>query len=165
MLWDHNPSYPIGRWDSIKEDDYGLFCRGQLNLDTTKGKETHALITEGAIDGLSIGYRTKKATTSEASPGTRILQELELWEVSVVTFPMQPDANILGAKRDRGEIARHIEAALRDAGLSNREAKTVVSHGIDPLLTQRDAGNSNVIPDELEQALIEATAKLKGALK
>ncbi|RFP87621.1 HK97 family phage prohead protease [Rhodobacteraceae bacterium 63075] len=114
MLWQHNPAEPIGIWDEVREDGKGLFVKGRL-LDTVgKGREAAALIEAGAIDGLSIGYRTKKASKNDK--GQRLLQELELWEVSLVTFPMLPSARV-GAKGESPEsdAFREMAAAIRDA--------------------------------------------------
>lgn len=95
MLWQHDPREPIGIWDEVREDSRGLFVRGRLLKETRRGQEAAALIGAGAIDGLSIGYRTRKATRS--GNAGRTLQEIELWEVSLVTFPMLPEARV-GAK-------------------------------------------------------------------
>ena len=97
MLWQHDPAQPIGVWDVVQEDAKGLFVKGRILQSVEKGREAIALIEVGAIDGLSIGYRTVKA--SKNTKGQRLLQELELWEVSVVTFPMLPSARV-GAKAD-----------------------------------------------------------------
>lgn len=98
MLWQHDASEPIGVWDEVREDEKGLYVKGRLLESVARGREAAALIAAGALDGLSIGYRTKKAL--RASEGKRHLQELELWEVSLVTFPMLPSARV-GAKGDR----------------------------------------------------------------
>ena len=106
MLWQHDPAQPIGVWDEVREDARGLFVKGRILADVAKGREAAALIAAGAIDGLSIGYRTVKATKDDK--GRRLLTELELWEVSLVTFPMLPSARV-GAKGEGPE-----DAALRD---------------------------------------------------
>lgn len=95
MLWQHDPSQPIGIWDEVREDERGLYVKGRLLSDVAKGREAAALIEAGAIDGLSIGYRTVQAEKN--AKGQRCLTELELWEVSLVTFPMLPEARV-GAK-------------------------------------------------------------------
>ncbi len=97
MLWQHDPAQPIGVWDEVREDAAGLYVKGRILRDVKKGREAAALIEAGAIDGLSIGYRTVRATKN--TTGGRLLSELELWEVSLVTFPMLPDARV-GAKGD-----------------------------------------------------------------
>ncbi|CUH80180.1 HK97 family phage prohead protease [Tropicibacter naphthalenivorans] len=94
MLWQHDPAQPIGIWDEVREDDKGLYVKGRLLESVEKGREAAALIEAGAIDGLSIGYRTVKSTKN--SQGQRLLAELELWEVSLVTFPMLPSARVSG---------------------------------------------------------------------
>lgn len=114
MLWQHDPAQPIGIWDEVREDKKGLYVKGRLLLDVAKGREAVALIEAGAIDGLSIGYRTQKASQNEK--GQRLLSELELWEVSLVTFPMLPSARI-GAKSDESDahILRDMARALKMA--------------------------------------------------
>lgn len=92
LLWQHDPGEPIGVWDEVAEDDRGLYVKGRLLTETRRGQEAAALIAAGAIDGLSIGYRTIKAERD--GKGRRQLKELELWEVSLVTFPMLPSARI-----------------------------------------------------------------------
>ncbi|MEL6959876.1 MAG: HK97 family phage prohead protease [Pseudomonadota bacterium] len=112
MLWQHDPAQPIGVWDEVREDTAGLYVKGRILRDVEKGREAAALIEAGAIDGLSIGYRTLRATKNDT--GGRLLSELELWEVSLVTFPMLPDARV-GAKGDAP-----IETAMRElAGVLN----------------------------------------------
>ena len=95
MLWQHDPAKPIGVWDEIREDATGLWVKGRLLHDVTLAREAATLIEAGAIDGLSIGYRTIRAEKDRQ--GRRVLNEVELWEVSLVTFPMLPEAK-LGAK-------------------------------------------------------------------
>ena len=91
LLWQHDPARPIGVWDTVREDEKGLYVRGRLLTETQGGREAAALLAAGAIDGLSIGYRTVRA---EKSGTGRLLTELELWEVSLVTFPMLPQARV-----------------------------------------------------------------------
>ncbi|MDQ2089144.1 HK97 family phage prohead protease [Marimonas arenosa] len=119
MLWQHDPAQPIGIWDDVREDGKGLFVKGRLLESVGRAREAAALIAAGAIDGLSIGYRTLKAVKNDK--GLRLLKELELWEVSLVTFPMLPSARV-GAKGDASaddlSVAddwRELAAALRDA--------------------------------------------------
>jgi HK97 family phage prohead protease len=97
MLRGHDTSEPIGIWTSIVEDSRGLKATGRLILDTNKGRETYALLKAGALDGLSIGYRTKKESFDQTKK-IRLLNELELHEISVVTFPMLPTATISRVK-------------------------------------------------------------------
>lgn len=114
MLWQHDPSQPIGIWDEVREDARGLWVKGRLLTDVEKGREAAALIAAGAIDGLSIGYRTVKAKKNDK--GQRLLQELELWEVSLVTFPMLPSARVSAKGEDpSADMLRELAAALEDA--------------------------------------------------
>jgi HK97 family phage prohead protease len=116
MLWQHDPVRPIGVWDDVREDARGLYVKGRILTDVETGREAARLIRAGAIDGLSIGYRTLRATKTDK--GRRLLQELELWEVSLVTFPMLPSARI-GAKGD-GPAAtgfRQLARIIEDARL------------------------------------------------
>ena len=117
MLWQHDPTQPIGIWDEVREDGVGLYVKGRILTEVAKGREAAALLTAGAIDGLSIGYRTVKAERD--GKGNRLLSELELWEVSLVTFPMLPEARV-SAKGDGpdAEFWRELAAVLDDAAVS-----------------------------------------------
>jgi HK97 family phage prohead protease len=116
MLWQHDPAEPIGIWDEVREDARGLFVRGRLLRDVARAREAAALIEAGAIDGLSIGYRTLRATKD--GQGRRLLSEVELWEVSLVTFPMLPDARV----NPQAEAAKGA-ADLRDLARALTEAR------------------------------------------
>ncbi len=91
MLFGHKIANPIGVWDRIIEDRTGLFVSGRVIAGTIQADRTIRLIREGAVDGLSIGYRVRRKASH---PQGRILTELDLWEVSVVAFPMQRTARI-----------------------------------------------------------------------
>ena len=93
MLWHHDPAEPIGRWLDIREDARGLFVRGRLSTAVARGREALALMRDGVLDGLSIGFRTVKGLRDRRS-GLRRLTEVDLWEISLVTFPMQPGARV-----------------------------------------------------------------------
>jgi uncharacterized protein len=97
LLWQHLPKEPIGYFDVIKEDAIGLYVEGKILLDTEKGKEAYSLIKNGAISGLSIGYSVKKAKFDHTS-GIRIISQIDLWEISVVTFPANKFSNITFCK-------------------------------------------------------------------
>ncbi|MCG6122782.1 MAG: HK97 family phage prohead protease [Microvirga sp.] len=97
MLWQHDPGEPIGAWLDIHEDRRGLFVRGRLNMAVARAREAHALIRERAVDGLSIGFRVQRST-KERSTGRRILEQVDLWEISIVTFPMLPAARVSHVK-------------------------------------------------------------------
>lgn len=110
MLYQHDPAQPIGTWTEIREDSRGLFVRGRLAKDVARGREVLALMRAGALDGLSIGFRTVKARSDAATRVRRIL-EADLWEISVVTFPMQPGARIETVKAARRADGAHTHLA------------------------------------------------------
>jgi HK97 family phage prohead protease len=107
LLWQHDPATPIGRWLSIEEDRRGLRVRGKLNLAVERARDIHALMREGAVDGLSIGFRVERAR-AERPTGLRRLEKLDLWEISVVTFPMLPGARVETVKQTVPNLARAI---------------------------------------------------------
>ena len=97
MLWQHNPKEPIGQWSRIIEDEKGLYVEGTLLLDVQKGQEAYAFLKEGIIDGLSIGYRVVEAHQSPHS-NERLLTQVDLREVSLVTFAANEKATITEVK-------------------------------------------------------------------
>ena len=120
MLWQHDPAQPIGVWDEGREDARGLWVKGRILTDVARGREAAALIAAGAIDGLSIGYRTLRATKDDK--GGRTLSELELWEVSLVTFPMLPNARVAAKAEDPGDAAlRELASVFSEAVSALRE--------------------------------------------
>ncbi len=101
MLFQHDPGQPIGVWETVREDSVGLYVRGRLIEEAARAREILALLRGGAVDGLSIGFNTRKAVRDPRT-GQRRLYEIDLWEISIVTFPMLPGARI-GAVKRRGE--------------------------------------------------------------
>jgi HK97 family phage prohead protease len=91
MLYQHSATDPLGVWQEIREDRRGLYVRGRLTLDVQRAREVHALFADGALDGLSIGFRTVRARKSGSN---RLLNEIELWEISVVTFPLLAGSSV-----------------------------------------------------------------------
>jgi HK97 family phage prohead protease len=91
LLFQHDPKEPVGTWESLSEDSHGLFVTGRLVPDVPRSDALRRLIGNGALDGLSIGFRTVKASRRD---GNRLLHEIDLYEVSIVTFPMMEDARI-----------------------------------------------------------------------
>ncbi len=145
MLFQHDPAEPIGVWDELHEDALGLYAKGHLLPDVARAREVLALIRGGAVDGLSIGFRAVRAT-KEAKTGIRRISEIDLWEISIVTFPMQPDARIATVKSHpfagRAPTSKEFERWLtRDAGFSRSEARGITSHGLKGLRATRDAGS------------------------
>lgn len=138
MLWQHDPCEPIGVWDEVAEDDKGLFVKGRLLPDLRRGAEVATMLKEGVLDGLSIGYDTVAA--GRGPKGERQLQKLNVWEVSVVTFPMQQSARIDGVKAVEMST-REIERKLtQDAGFTRSVARALMGGGMDAIKAMRDAG-------------------------
>ncbi len=147
MLFQHDPSQPIGVWQRIYEDARGLFARGRIMTELAKGREVLSMMREGAINGLSIGFRTIDGQRDKRS-GVRRLKAIDLWEISVVTFPMLPDARVSAVKSDPFEgmspSRREFERWLtREAGFTRSEARAVMRGGFAELKSLRDADGGN----------------------
>lgn len=97
FLWQHDARKPIGVWEDMYEDDHGLFVKGRLLLDIKRGKEVWSMLKSKAVDGLSIGYKS-----SSKLPGGK-LTDVDLMEISVVTFPACEDAKVESVKSDDQE--------------------------------------------------------------
>lgn len=117
MLWSHDPGEVIGVWSDLTEDEKGLAVTGRLITETTRGKEAHALLKAGAVNGLSIGFR---ARSSERGPnGVRVLTDIELVEISIVSLPAASAARVTKVRsagnglHQFAEAARHAAAAIQ----------------------------------------------------
>lgn len=111
VLWQHDPAQPIGILQEMREDSRGLYVRAQLLMELQKGREAHALLRAGALKGLSIGYRVKDYDYHPAT-GIRELKSLELFEISLVTFPANELAEVSGVKGYSG--VRHEALGMRE---------------------------------------------------
>lgn len=158
MLWQHDREKVIGVWDEIAEDGRGLFVKGRLLKGVALAEEAMVLMRAGAIDSMSIGYRTIEAVPAGGGR-IRKLMEVELHEISLVTFPMLEAAKVTDVKSLTTE--RQFEAFLRDAGYSRKEATAIALHGFKGLTGLRDAGSDD--GDEGAKALLQSLEKLKGA--
>ena len=110
LLWQHDPAQPVGVWDSVAEDARGLYVKGRLLTEVQRGAEASALLNAGALDGLSIGYRAVKADRRGAH---RHLTEIDLWEISIVTFPMHANARLHSPMDEMAEALRTAAGAFR----------------------------------------------------
>jgi len=140
MLWQHDAAEPIGAWDEMREDVRGLHVAGRLFVDDiARARQAYALLKSGALTGLSIGFRTVEAIYDEASRVRRLL-EVELHEVSLVTFPALDAARVGDVKAvPRVGTVREFEAFLRDVGgFSNAAAKAIAGGGFKAASTPRD---------------------------
>tara|TARA_Y100001972_G_scaffold122976_1_gene169477 strand:- start:381 stop:1142 length:762 start_codon:yes stop_codon:yes gene_type:complete len=137
MLYQHDTKEPIGVFDKVTEDQNGLYVKGRLAMGTQKGKEVYELMKMGAIDGLSVGYRVDaKGQSYDDKRKYRVLKEVELMEISAVTFPMNPRARIQAVKSDM--TVREWEHKLREVGnLSHSESKVAAS-AVHKALSQRE---------------------------
>ena len=141
VLWNHNDSEPIGVYTNIYEDEKGLYVEGKLLIDDVpRAKSTHALLKAGAIDGLSIGYSTKKA--NQQGNGVRELVEVELGEISIVTTPANEKSTVISVKSklEEGELPSlpEFEKFLRESGFSKSQSVAIASKGLRPLLSESE---------------------------
>ena len=165
LLWQHNSGDVIGVIDELREDGYGLYMKAHLLVeDISKAKEAHILLKAKALSGLSIGYvpveywyeKNDKARWGEV----RHLKKIDLWEISIVTFPADSGAGVTGVKSFSDMGIREIEDTLRDAGLSRREAKSLISRCKE---FQRDAENgADDGNTEIKSALEDLLKTFKG---
>jgi hypothetical protein len=142
MLWQHADDSPIGVWLEMSEDNYGLKIKGQLCMDVAKGKEAYALLKMGAFNGLSIGFATKESTYNRETD-VRTLTEIDLWEVSPVTFAANRKAKVTQVKSATELVApKDAEQILRDAGFSKADATAYVSRVMRMGEERRDSAQS-----------------------
>lgn len=131
LLWQHRAFEPIGVFTEMREDETGLFVRGQLALETQRGKEAHALLRQGALNGLSVGFAPVKDEKGE--DGITKLTEIDLWEVSLVTFPANDHARVSSVKANKEKLDgassfADVEGYLREAyGVSRGDATAIVA--------------------------------------
>ena len=163
MLWQHDARAPIGVWERIRETAAGLDVKGRLVLDVQQAREAFALLKAGAVDALSIGFSVLRGGAEfDRERSLRRIKAVDLWEISVVTFPANPKARIERIKAATGghglPTEREFERLLmRDAGLSRSQARTVLSAGYKALLTTRDAGGGL---DELVASVKRVTTRM-----
>ena len=154
MLWQHSSDAPIGIWDDLLEDEHGLKVKGSLIMDVPQAVSARALIKGGAISGLSIGFRTKEAEIDRTT-GARKLKKIELWEVSLVTFPMLPEAQVSGVKNLAYFNPRHLEQAFREVGLSNANAKAATAIARKHFLREGDLTSDDQSRDGIRDLLLK----------
>jgi uncharacterized protein len=143
MLYQHKADEPIGVFDEILEDKRGLAVKGRLAMGTQRGREVFELMKMGALDGLSIGYRVaEKGQEYDDKRKRRMIKEVDLMEISAVTFPMNPKARVQAVKGTERTV-REWEEVMRDAGnLSRNEAK-VAATAVTKALSNRDDCSDN----------------------
>ena len=157
LLYQHKSDMPIGVFDEIREDDHGLVVKGRLALKTQAGAEAYELLKMGALDGLSIGFRVNPKEVSYDKRGNkRIIKEVDLMEVSLVTFPMNPQATVRSVKGEDITI-REWEKGLRDAFQLSRSEAKMCAKALDECFDQRDAVSNS----DLVEAIKNLTLTLK----
>ena len=159
LLYQHKSDMPIGVFEEIEEDGKGLKVKGRLALGTQAGREAYELMKMGALDGLSIGFRVSpKGQEYDGKSKKRFIKEVDLMEISLVTFPMNPKARVRSVKGEEVSI-REWENGMRDAfALSRSEAK-VAAKAVHEAFNQRDADESK--GDVAISAINSLTNKLK----
>lgn len=157
MLRGHAPDRVVGVWTDAKEDEKGLYMKGELDMDTQDGRESYSLLKKKAFKGLSIGYKTQDYAIDQTT-NIRTLKKVKLFEVSLVTFPANLKAGVSGVK-GLPETERELEKMLRDLGFGRTQAKAIVSGGfpafkamqrevdeaIEADIVQRDADASEAV--------------------
>ena len=136
MLWQHRSDEPVGGYAEIYEDDYGLFLKGKLLIkDDPLAARAYAHLKEGNIDGLSIGY---VILDSEYDEDNKVLKltEIDLWEISIVTFQANAEATVTDVK-----TRRDLEEFFRTAGCCSRKDAKKLASNFDPI-GQRDVARS-----------------------
>ena len=144
MLWQHDRYNPIGVWDEVREDEKGLWVKGRILGDVEKGREALALVKAGAIDGLSIGYRTLEFREAKIDDRwVRIIEKAELWEVSLVTFPMNPKATIDAVKAAAMSQREFERQLLRDSKMSRTVVYALMQGGFKSVQALSDSGDED----------------------
>jgi HK97 family phage prohead protease len=154
MLWGHESySPPIGNWTDMGEDKKGLWVKGQIDLEDPMGARVHRALQRQATRGLSIGYEVVESREDPKRRGVRLLEKLELWEISPVNFPANRNATVTAVKAaiERGELPtiRDFEDFLRDAGGFSKSKAVAMASACAPHLR----GDPEAKADELVEFL------------
>ncbi|WP_151859393.1 HK97 family phage prohead protease [Acinetobacter nosocomialis] len=163
VLWQHQMSEPIGPFLEMREDEHGLFVRGKLLVDDDPlAKRALAHMKAGSVKGMSIGYIVVDAEYHKQDD-LYYLKEIDLWEVSIVTFPANTEAKITEVKQSlrKGEIPSpsKVEKALREVmGFSVKQAKAFMAKGYSALDSQRDVES----PKTALESIKDLTTFLRG---
>ncbi len=145
MLWQHFSDEPIGVWDELKEDKKGLFVGGQLNLSKDSGQpdvpmawKARALAKQRAVTGLSIGYQP---VDFKFENDVRVLEKLDVLEVSLATFPMNDRARVTGVKNfSRADFERGLR---EEFGLSRKAAELIAARGVAAFMESRESASED----------------------
>ena len=157
VLWQHKTDVPIGKPMVMREDDRGLYVEAKIS-DTTTGRDAMTLLRDGVIDSMSIGYIVGESDYKD--DGVRIIKELDLFEFSLVSYPMNEKAVITAVK---GLDVREIERVLREAGLSKSQAAKIAAAGVKSLREAGDEVKLDAELKELQDAIVNFQRTLTGA--
>lgn len=161
MLWQHDPSEPIGIWSEMVEDERGLRVKGQFALETVRGREAFSLLKLGALNGLSIGFVATAKSYNDRN-GTRMISAIDLWGVSLVTFPANGSARVDGIKSADGisalEKPSDAERWLREAApdMSKSVATAFVSRLMRMGEERREAAQSTAAAQSAADRLLSS---------
>jgi HK97 family phage prohead protease len=161
MLFSHDPARPIGRWLDMEERADGLHVRGQINMDSTEGREAFAHLKGRSVTGLSIGFRLPEGGYEYRADGVRVLHRIDLAEISVVALPAAPAARVAEIKSIEGlGSQREYERWLhRDVGVPRAAAAKLASGGWSALAgADQDEAALNDLARRVDSALAEIRA-------
>lgn len=177
LFWCHDPRECLGRFLDASEDGKGLFVEGRLNLKVQRAREAYALLAEGDLDGMSIGYVPIKAEPHPTKPGVQLLKQIKLHEVSLVPIGADRFARVTGVKSDRwGDLEefaqalrdgspppiKDFEQLLRDAGVPKSMAVRIASVGYAKAIRSDSEGDETAKSAGLDQVLKELRAAAAG---
>ena len=161
MLADHDPKQRVGVWEEMREDDRGLYVRGRLLTEKSNGKDAYIDLKSGALDGLSIGGRT----ISDAVDGrkrARIIKEFDLYEISLVSFPMNEMARVQSVKSLDVDVIRAMEADFRkELNLSSAAAVSAVAIVKKHLREGGDLNQADVSREADAKAIADLEARFR----
>lgn len=164
MLLHHDMHRPIGKWLEMKEDQKGLYVEGSLTKGVRDADEAYALLQDGAINSMSIGYRVNEEEWDAKAKVNRLV-DIELHEVSLVVIPANSEAQVMGVKNADGEVnIRELETVLRDAGLSRKEAKAILADGFKSLDVDEEEELIEKTHDERDAQIEIDNQRLKAML-
>lgn len=168
MLYGHNPGRVLGKWLDVREDEKGLKVTGEFTPGHTEAQNVHASLKHGALSGLSIGYKVPPGGAEEKD-GVRLLKQIDLFEISVVSMPADDAARVsldsVKSHIEEIETIRDLEVFLRDAGSLSRSAATALVSRCKSVFQGEPAELAKLVKerDELRAALMKARTEVLNA--
>jgi HK97 family phage prohead protease len=157
MLYQHRDL--IGMWDIVKEDSKGLIVEGNINVKTSIGSDAYELAKSGALTDMSVGF--KSIDYNYDTKGVRTISKADLYEVSLVSFPMNEKANILSVKSDDIITERDFEHTLRQLGFSNKQSKHITIFGFKSFMHKKETGELLEIDNDSVNNLLNELKSFK----